>query len=166
MKRRRNIFLGLILFCILFLSISKNTEAQSPESFNLITQRTLPGDSKYPLKRFKEKTTEFLKFTHKSRSTYQQELLAKRLSELISLKNSKNVNEFPNATQRFAYQAGKLADDSYNDSSDDKSKIIKIFDYYKPTLEKMRDNFPSNSPHWLLSQHDINTLSILTDRLK
>lgn len=166
MKLLKYVFLCFMLFTILLFSAFKNTLAQSPDFFGLTTQNTLPGDPKYSFKRVKEKTTEFFKLSHKSKSQYQQDLLEKRLSELVSLVKSKNANEIPNSTQRFAYEAGKLAEGSYKDDKDQKDIIIKIFEKYKPILEKIRDNFPSNSPHWLLSQHDINTLDILTDRLK
>ena len=93
-------------------------------------------------------------------------LLEKRLSELVDLIDSKNDNEIANSTQRFAYQAGKLAEGSYKDKSDRKNEIISLFEKYIPILEEMRDNFHSNSPFWLLSQQDIDTLNILSDRLK
>jgi len=156
----------IFVFLSLYLIFPIFSLASSPESYGLTTQLTLPGDSKYFLKRLKEKTTEFFKITHKSKSAYRQILLEKRLSELISLVENKNQNEIANSTQRFAYQAGKLAEGSYNDNSLRKNEIIALFEKYKPILDKMRDNFPANSPFWLLSQQDIDTLNILSDRLK
>lgn len=140
--------------------------AKSPESFGLTFQETRPGNSKYQIKRLKEKTNEFFKLSRKSKSAYRQILLEKRLSELVSLIENKNTNEIANSTQRFAYQAGKLAEGSYKDKSDRKKEIIDVFEKYKPILNEMRDNFPANSPFWLLSQQDIDTLNILSDKLK
>ncbi|MEK7472782.1 MAG: hypothetical protein AAB625_01955 [Patescibacteria group bacterium] len=166
MKLIKYILLNVFFVLAVFSLFTQITQAQSPESFGLTLQQTLPGNSKYTLKRFKEKAIEFFKFTHKSKSAYREILLEKRLSELVSLIENKNINDVANSTQRFAYQAGKLAEGSYKDSSDRKNEIITLFEKYKPTLEKMRDNFPANSPFWLLSQHDINTLDILADKLK
>lgn len=160
-------FLSIFVFLSFLLLLPKNILAKSPESFGLTPQKILPGDSKYQVKRFKEKVTEFFKLSYKSKSSYRQLLLEKRLSELVSLVENKNANEIANSTQRFAYQAGKLAEGSYKDkSSDRKKEIIDVFKKYKPILDEMRDNFPSNSPFWLLSQQDIDTLNILSDRLK
>lgn len=159
-------YLIIFVFLSLYLIFPIFSIANTPESFGLTTQLTLPGDSKYPVKRLKEKVTEFFKFTHKSKSAYREVLLEKRLSELVSLIESKNINDVANSTQRFAYQAGKLAEGSYNDGSERKNEILAIFEKYKPILDEMRDNFPANSAFWLLSQQDIDTLNILSDRLK
>ena len=158
--------LVVFVFLSLYLIFPIFSIASSPESFDLTTQITLPGDSKYPAKRLKEKVTEFFKFAHKSKSAYREVLLEKRLSELVSLVENKNINDIANSTQRFAYQAGKLAEGSYNDSPERKNEIISLFEKYKPILDEMRDNFPANSPFWLLSQQDIDTLNILSGRLK
>lgn len=156
----------IFVFLSLYLIFPVFSIASSPESFGLTTQLTLPGDSKYPAKRLKEKVTEFFKFTQKSKSAYREVLLEKRLSELVILIENKNINDVANSTQRFAYQAGKLAEGSYNDNSERKNEIIALFEKYKPILDKMRDNFPSNSAFWLLSQQDIDTMNILTEKLK
>lgn len=159
------LFVAILVFAVFFLSPNVSL-AKSPESYGFTSQKTLPGDSKYQVKRLKERITEFFKLSYKSKSTYRQLLLEKRLSELVSLVENKNANEIANSTQRFAYQAGKLAEGSYKDKSDRKKEIILLFDKYKPILGEMRDNFHSNSPFWLLSQQDIDTLNILSDRLK
>lgn len=158
--------ISILLVTLIFFLVPQLIYAQSAESFGLTTQLTLPGDPKYPAKRLKEKVTELFKFTHKSKSAYREVLLEKRLSELVSLIENKNINDVANSTQRFAYQAGKLAEESYNDSSERKDEIIALFEKYKPILDKMRDNFPANSAFWLLSQQDIDTLNILSGRLK
>ena len=159
-------FLAVLSFFVLFLSIPTTAVAQSPESFNLPSQNTLPGSSGYPFKRLKEKITEFFKFSSASKFSYRQSLLEKRVSELVSLIENKNQLEVANATQRVAYEAGILAESTYNGSRSDKDFLIGLFEKYKPILGKMRDNFPANSPFWLLSQQDIDTMNILSAKLK
>lgn len=158
----------LILFTILVsvLYLPQEAIAESPESFNLPAQQTLPGSTNYAFKRLKEKITEFFKFSHQGKFVYRQELLAKRLSELVSLIDQQNSNEIANATQRFSYQAGVLAEGSFNDKNENKDAIKVLFLKYRPILEKMRDKFPANSPFWLLAQQDIDTLSILSSKFK
>lgn len=156
-----------IVSIISFLFIFQNLSlAQSPESFNLPVQLTLPGNPTYQFKRLKEKVNIIFKFSKQSKFSYRQELLEKRLSELVSLVEAKNANEIANSSQRFAYQAGVLAENSYKANKEERELIISLFEKYKPILEKMRDNFPANSPFWLLAQQDIDTLNILSGRLK
>ncbi|MBU0671164.1 hypothetical protein KKF29_03325, partial [Patescibacteria group bacterium] len=71
-----------------------------------------------------------------------------------------------NASQRLAYQAGVFAESSITCGKNEKELVLSLFIKYKPILEKMRDNFPANSPFWLLSQQDIDTFDILSGKLK
>lgn len=166
MRFLKLVFLSLVMAIVALASFTQTAHSASPESFGLITQKTLPGDPNYRYKRLHEKFIEFFIFSHEKKLIYRQILLEKRLSELVSLVENKNENEIANSTQRFAYQAGKLAEGSYKDTAERKSMVISLFAKYKPSLEKIRDNFHSNSPFWLLSQQDIDTLNILTLRLK
>lgn len=163
LKLKLLVMLSVLTF---FVSVPTVAFAQSPESFGLPVQKTLPGEPSYAFKRLKEKVTEFFKFSSKSKFSYRQTLLEKRVSEYVSLVENKNQLQIANASQRLAYQAGILAESSYSGSRGDKDLLINLFEKYKPILEKMRDNFPANSPFWLLSQQDIDTLSILSSKLK
>lgn len=155
---------ALISFFAFFLLFAPTVFAQTPESFGLVPQKTLPGGSAYTFKRLKEKIMEFFKFSHDSKFTYRQELLGKRVSEYVSLIENKNQLELTGASQRVAYEAGVLAESA--NSSDEKVTLVSLFGKYKPIMAKMRDNFPANSPSWLLSQEDIDSLDILTGKLK
>lgn len=163
-SRFRLTFLFLVIpFLLVFPLISV---AQSPESFGLPVQQTLPGSSGYTFKRLKEKITEFFKFSHQTKFSYRQILLEKRVSEFVSLVENKNQLDFANSSQRLAYQAGILAESVVNGNNKDKELVLTLFAKYKPILDKMRDHFPANSAFWLLSQQDIDTLSILSQKLK
>ena len=156
--------LTVLSLLTLFLSIIPVVFAQSPESFGLTPQKTLPGSSGYVFKRLKEKITEFFKFSKQAKFYYRLQLTEKRLSELASLVEAKSINEIANSSQRFAYQAGILAENAFNEEN--KTIVISNFEKYKPVLEKLRDNFPANSPFWLLTQQDIDTLNILSSKIK
>lgn len=150
----------------LFLSIVPSVFAESPESFGLIPQKTLPGSSGYVFKRMKEKVVEFFKFSKDSKYQYRKGLLERRVSEYVSLVEKNEQSQISNASQRLAFEAGILAEGAIRESKDRKTEIVSLFEKYKPILGKMRDNFPANTPFWLLSQQDIDTMNILTEKLK
>lgn len=159
-------FLTLSLLITFFLSAASVVLAESPESFGLVPQKTLPGSSNYIFKRMREKITGFLKFSKEDKISYRKELLERRISEYVSLVENKNQLETADSSQRIAYEAGVLADTSKSESKEIKTDILKLFEKYKPILAKMRDNFPANSAYWLLSQQDIDTMNILSEKLK
>ncbi len=150
----------------LLLSIVPTVFAESPESFGLTPQKTLPGNTSYAFKRAKEKFTEFFKFSKDSKYQYRKELLEKRISEYVDLVVNKEQSQISGSSQRVAFQAGILAESSLKESKERKSEIVGLFEKYKSILGKMRDNFPANTPFWLLSQQDIDTMNILIEKLK
>lgn len=158
--------LAVLSLLTLFLSTATAVYAQSPESFGLTPQKTLPGSSAYTFKRMKEKVTVFFKFSKDAKINYRKCLLERRLSEYVTLIENKNQLETSDASQRVSYEAGMLADVSKNGSKEAKADVLKLFEKYKPVLAKMRDNFPANSAYWLLSQQDIDTMNILSEKLK
>lgn len=165
MTRFKPRLLTVLSLLVLFLSISSAVLAASPESFGLVPQKTLPGATFYNFKRTREKITEFFRFSKDAKFSYREELLEKRMSEYVSLVENKNQTEIANASQRIAYEAGILTNIAGN-SKEKRVRVISLFDKYKPILGKMRDNFPANTPPWLLSQQDIDTMNILSQKLK
>ncbi|QQG42236.1 MAG: hypothetical protein HYV90_02870 [Candidatus Woesebacteria bacterium] len=158
--------LAVFSVLVLFLSIAPAVFAESPESFGLTPQKTLPGSSGYLFKRAKEKVSEKFKFSKNSKYEYRKWLLERRVSEYVSLVENKEQSQISDASQRLAFAAGVLAESSVKESQEKKSEIISLFEKYKPILGKMRDNFPANTPYWLLSQQDIDTMNILIEKLK
>ena len=160
------VFFALTVALLLINSNSINVSAKTPESYNLIPQKTMPGNAIYKLKRAKEKVFLFVAFSQKSKFSYRQVLLGKRLSELISLVDKKDALNVANASQRFAYEAGMLTETTSKNKGEYRQTTLFLFEKYKPILEELRDNFPANSARWLLIQQDIDTLGILSDKLK
>jgi len=94
-------------------------------------------------------------------------LLKTRLSELDYVVNNKVLSEVQTSSERFAYQAGILTQELIKqNNSDEKTKLVKEFEKYGNFLANLRDKYPANSSFWMLVQHDINTLSILSEHLK
>lgn len=69
------VLFSAFLFLLAFPSVSL---AQTPETFGLPVQQTLPGNPSYTFKRLKEKITTFFKFSQQAKFSYQQILLEKR----------------------------------------------------------------------------------------
>jgi hypothetical protein len=93
-------------------------------------------------------------------------LLEKRLSELVSLVDRKDATYLETSSQRFSAQAGFLANSAAAGDEEMKKSILSYFEGYKPILEKLRDNYPANYAYWLSIQQDIDTLDILSKKLK
>ena len=106
------------------------------------------------------------KFSKNSKYQFQKGLLERRVSEYVSLVEKNEQSQISDASQRLAFEAGILAESSVEESKEKKTEIISLFEKYKPILGKMRDNFPANTPFWLLYQQDIDTMNILTEKLK
>jgi len=161
----KKVFCLSLIFLLILLS---NTQvlAKSPEEYNLTGQKTLPTNPSYSFKRVKEKALMLIKLTTRSKYKYSKLLLEKRLSELVSLVDSKDPSLITGASQRFSYQAGILSDLNNKLKTTDKENVKNIFENYKVVLSELRDNYPANSAYWLLIQQNIDTLNILFDKMK
>ena len=130
MKFFKYLFLGI---AILFYSTT-HIQAKAPEEYNLTSQKTLPGSPSYSLKRIKEKGLMTIKISSKSKYNYSVIVLERRLSELVSLVDVKDPNLIPQASQRFSYQAGILADLNSRLKESNKADIKNKFESYKKVL--------------------------------
>lgn len=140
--------------------------AKGPESFHLTPQKTLPGSAFYPFKRIKEKIEMIIIFSAKEKTRYGIILLEKRLSELASLVDRKDAIYLESSAQRFAAQAGVLTNHALAGDKEIKELVLSYFEGYKPVLEQLRDNYPANYAYWLSIQQDIDTINILSERLR
>lgn len=136
--------------------------ANESGSLELKTENINPGSVYYPVKRAWEKISEKLQFGKEGKINFQKSLLDRRLSELKYVVDNNLLNEVQTSSERFAYQAGMLLEDSKEQNSkDNKESVIKKFESYGGLLGELRDRYPANSSFWMLVQHDINTLQIL-----
>jgi len=136
------------------------------EVITLETESINPGSTLYPVKRGWEKLREMMNFSVEDKMNYQRSLLKIRLSELSYVVDKKLLNEFQTSSERFAYQAGILTNILVEQKKqEDKETIKKEFISYSKILDQLRDNHPANTSYWMLIQHDINTLKILSEKL-
>lgn len=162
----KKIVLGII-FVLLFGFVGSGTlHAKTPEDYNLTNQKTLPTSPYYSFKRLKEKALMILKINTQSKFEYSKSLMEKRLSELTSLVAVKDPNMIVGASQRFSYQAGVTRSLNEKLKESKKEELAQLFDNYSKILAELRDNYPSNSPNWLLTQQNIDTLKILLSEMK
>ncbi|MEK7616909.1 MAG: hypothetical protein AAB414_02555 [Patescibacteria group bacterium] len=136
------------------------------ESISLKNEAINPGSFYYSFKRLWEKGLGKLQFSRQSKINFYQSQLKIKLSELNFVVEKKLLSEVQQASERFAFHAGILTDELIKQNSKDKEKTIKEFEVYGKFLEKLRDVYPANTSFWMLIQHDINTLKILSERLK
>lgn len=157
----------LLLFSLAIFIITYPMSVNAyEEAVSLKTESINPGSFYYPFKRLWEKSRAKIFFNRESRVEFNESLLKTRLAELNYVVERKFLSEVQTSSERFAYQAGILTEELVKASQDKKEEALKSYDQFTKLLEKIRDNYPANSAYWMLVQHDINTLSILSGRLK
>ena len=137
------------------------------ESVVLKNEIINPGSFYYPLKRLWEKGLGRLQFSSQSRNTFYESQLKIRLTELRFVVENNLLSEVQTSSERFAYQAGILSEELIKQNNvSGKENLIKEFGAYGKFLAGLRDKYPANSSFWMLVQHDINTLQILSEKLR
>lgn len=161
-------FLILSFFVIMFFSTPFDSiYANEAEQLGLPETTVNPGSFYYSFKRLFEKGQEKLLFFQQSKKSFYESLVKMRLSELNYVIDKKALSEVQRSSERFAYQAGILTEEVIKQNQiNDKENLIKEFGRYNKFLSNLRDKYPANSSFWMLIQHDINTLNILSNRLK
>lgn len=155
----------LTLLLILTFSLTDLSPIFAGGQLNLPSTIINPGSFYYPLKRLWEKGYEKLQFSNDSKISFIQSQLKTRLAELNYVVEKKLLSEVQTSSQRFAYSAGILTEELIKENKD-KAKTIQQFQQMQDFLEKLRDKYAANTSFWMLIQHDINSLKILSDRLK
>lgn len=157
----------LTLLLILTLSLTDLSPTFADDQLNLPSTTINPGSFYYPLKRLWEKGSEKLQFSNDSKISFIQSQLKTRLAELNYVVEKKLLSEVQTSSQRFAYSAGILTKELIKqNNSNEKEKVTKEFEKYSKFLEQLRDKYAANTSFWMLIQHDINSLKILSDQLK
>lgn len=156
-----SITVGLLMICQPLAVIA------AEESITFKNEAINPGSLYYPLKRLWEKGLGRLQFSKQSKITFSESQLKTRLAELNFVVEHKFLSEVQTSSERFAYQAGILTEELVKQNkTKDKENLIKEFEQYAKFLDNLRDKYAANTSFWMLIQHDINSLKILSDRLK
>ena len=159
--------LFFISFCVLYsVSFLLPVSTFAYESISLPLPKTLPGSAWYPFKRLWEKVSFKFIFSEGAKINYQKKLVETRLVELKILSDNKVYDQIERASQRFAYQAGVQTDLVSAISNEHKSQLLVNYENYKKILERIRDYFEANRAYWLVTQQDIDTINILSEKLK
>lgn len=161
----------ILIFLCLFAFVL-NTPVYGDGELNLPDTKINPGSFYYPVKRLWEKGQEKLQFSRQAKINFYGSLLKTRLAELNYVVEKKLLSEVQSSSERFAYYAGILTvelvkeNERSSSSNKDKEKAVKEFEQYGKFLEELRDKYQANSSFWMLIQHDINALGILSEQLK
>lgn len=159
---RRGLFVVVVVSLLIYRSL---VIYAGEDILNLKNESINPGSPAYSLKRVYEKAFEMIQFSKAAKINYLKSLLRIRLAELKYGVENKALSEIQKSSERFAYQAGVLINKVVKQNKG-KERVIEDFKLYEQLLEVLRDKYPANSSFWMLIQHDINTMKILTDRLK
>lgn len=150
---------------VIFLSICQPLLINAAEETITLNNEVInPGSFYYSFKRLWEKGIERFQFSKEAKITFYQSQLKIRLAELNYVVENKLLSEVQSSSERFAYQAGILAE--VGEKGKDSEKLIQEFEKYSKFLDTLRDKYPANSSFWMLIQHDINTLKILSENLR
>lgn len=153
------------IFIIIFVIFQPLITVAEEETITVKNETINPGSFYYSFKRLWEKGLEKLQFSKQSKIHFYQSQLQTRLAELNYVVENRLLSEVQTSSERFAYQAGILTEEIVR-KNEDKENLIKEFQKMQKFLDKLRDKYPANSSFWMLIQHDINSLSILSERLK
>lgn len=157
----------ITLFLIIPLLLAGLVFADNTSSLSLPKTNINPGSFYYPVKRILEKGWERLQFSETQKIAFYKSQLKTRLAELNYVVEKKLLSEVQSSSERFAYTAGILTEELVRQNkAADKENLIKEFEQFSKFLDKLRDVYPANSSFWMLIQHDINSLKILSERLK
>lgn len=165
--RMGKLIFRITLFLIIPVFLNGLVFGINTSELNLPNTKINPGSFYYPVKRILEKGLERIQFDSKQRVAFYKSQLKARLSELNYVVEKKLLSEVQASSERFAYQAGILTEELIRQNKTaEKENLIKEFEQFSPFLDKLRDVYPANSSFWMLIQHDINSLKILSGRLK
>jgi len=158
----------LSLLLIIFLASSISSPILASSDIVLPPQRVNPDSVFYPIKRFYEKARAKLYFSDLGKAKYHFRLLEKRLSEMEYLSDNKFLDPLESASQRVSYEAGRATELLVASEQDEetKEKFKGTFDRLIKYLPEIRDRYAANTSYWLLTQQNIDTLSILRIRLE
>lgn len=155
----------LVFLCLFAFTLSSPIYGDG--ELNLPNTKVNPGSFYYPLKRVWEKGWEKLQFGKTQKIDFYKSQLKTRLAELNYVVEKKLLSEVQSSSERFAYTAGILTEELIKQNkAADKENLIKEFEKFSPFLDSLRDKYEANSSFWMLVQHDINTLRILSEQLK
>ena len=163
MVKSKVLLLAILVSCFLIV----NQVSASTEDIIINYPTITPNSELYPIKRLWEKGFHFVLFSQKMKFNYNEGLLKERLAELKYVAEKKLLSEIETSSNRFAHQAGVTIEQLRN--LNDKGRVDKTLDQFKSyskTLASLRDLYEANSSFWRLIQQDIDTLNILSDKIK
>ena len=166
MRALRGISFGFLLIFLLIICQPMSVSAEN-NGVTVKNEFINPGSFYFSFKRLWEKGIERIQFSTQTKINFYFSQFQVRLAELNYVVENKFLSEVQQSSERLAYHAGMLTDQLVEqNNTEEKQKYIKEFEKYTSFLEGLRDVYPANTSFWMLVQHDINTLNILSEKLK
>lgn len=155
------------LFNMLALGISPTYAQENTKPKIITSQQSLyPDNPFYRFKRLGEKIAVKLLIFPDAKSNFQRSLVEKRFSELVYVVENNMLDNLQKSSERFAYEASIYAEGLTNRGTQEKTTAKEDFKRYTEGLQILSSYYPWGTGFWMLVQHDINTLTILQDRLR
>lgn len=150
--------LFLVLLVITFLvspfNIALASSESTPSSQTIQLETVNPGSPYYVFKRLVENfKLNFLTFGEKNKAKYSEELLDLRFKELAHAVKNGHTGYLSNVANRYTNQAGTIIEKYMNIDPNFREQAKT----YLPYLANLRDNYPANTPQWLLLQYAVDT---------
>lgn len=118
------------------------------------------------VEKVKEKLTLLFKFNKSAKADYYQYLAQKRLAELSYVVENDQINLVEETASRYSTYIGILTNYVVaNGLTSKKSDLSAMFDKHAELIKLLQKKFKYDSGWWLAIQHDINTISLLKDKL-
>lgn len=160
MTRLVKIITAVFLFLGIFVYLSKPALAEDDMQ---LERARLPGTLTFSIQRIKEKIR--LAITPKSKKfDYLFRLTDLRLNELSVVVDSQENDLVEKTSSRYSSFVGNLIDTVLSD--DQKNKAMDLFSKHSERLAELRDKYPANSAYWLYLQQNIDTIQILSEKIK
>lgn len=159
------VFVVALLFCgVITTSVNANTQFEASSSYNPTQQADHITNN---FEKLKEKITLFFKFDKKQKSTYQRELVEKRLAELDYVIKNKQWDYIEDVTSRYSTYLGNYINFvEKNKITNDKEQLLNILNGHKNFIEKIQTKFEYGSGWWIYIEHDINVIKMSIEKIK
>jgi len=114
-----------------------------------------------------EKIILFSKFSKKSKLTYWEHLVEKRLAEVKYVLVSNQINSLEPTTSRYSTYLGRLSEFALKHKIvDKKDELLKIYSEHQQILADLQKDFEFNCGWWIMLENDINVNKIFTEKVQ
>jgi hypothetical protein len=161
------IFVFALFICsstTIVTNVAAQSDTNSAQTANIIA----PSQTfSFTIKRIREKIslTWLGFFNPKGLGSYSAQLTKERADELIYVSEHEKAQYIETAVSRLITQVGLLSEqyDAKNASSE---QVLNAVQGYPEKLERLRDDYPSQTAQWILMQQAVDTVKVLASKVQ